>query len=131
MSQENVEFIRGRFEEFGRTGDFDPADFDPEFEFDNSNSLMDASIYRGTEGLHQFLSLMREMWKQLRFEPQEYIPVGEDQVILPVRLIAVGRDGVETVARAASIFTLREGKVLHAKAFQSKAEALEAAGLRE
>ena len=114
-----------------RTGDFDPEDFDPEFEFDNSNALMDASIYRGTEGLREFLSLMREMWKHLRFEPQEYIPVGEDQVMVPVRLIAVGRDGVETVARAASIFTLREGKVTHSKSFQSKAEALEAVGLRE
>ena len=131
MSQENVEIIRRGFEEFVRTGDFDPEDFDPEFEFDNSNAMLEAAIYRGTEGLREFLSLLRDMWKQLRFEPQEYIPVGEDQVVVPVRMIAVGRDGVETVARRATVFTLREGRITHVKAFQSTAEALESAGLRE
>ncbi|HEY8779115.1 MAG TPA: hypothetical protein VIL93_04935 [Solirubrobacterales bacterium] len=81
--------------------------------------------------MREFLSLLRDMWKQLRFEPQEYIPVGENQVVVPVRLIAVGRDGVETVAARATVFTLREGRITRVKLFQSKAEALEAAGLRE
>jgi ketosteroid isomerase-like protein len=132
MSQEeNVEFVRRGFGDFVRTGEFDPEDFDPEFEFDNSNAMLDAAIYRGTEGVREFLSLMREMWKQLRFEPQEYIPVGEDKVVVTIRMIAVGRDGIETVARSAGLFTLREAKLAHVKAFQSKADALEAAGLSE
>jgi hypothetical protein len=71
------------------------------------------------------------MWKQVRFEPQEYIPVGEDQVIVPIRMISVGRDEVETVARSTNIFTMRKGKVTRIQAFQSKSEALEAAGLSE
>ena len=57
--------------------------------------------------------------------------MGENQVVVPVRLIAVGRDGVETVAARATVFTLREGRITRVKLFQSKAEALEAAGLRE
>jgi ketosteroid isomerase-like protein len=131
MSQEeNVEFVRRGFGDFVRTGEFDPDDFDPEFEFDNSNAMLDAAIYRGTEGVREFLSLMREMWKQLRFEPQEYIPVGEDKVVVTIRMI-VCRDGIETVARSAGLFTLREAKLAHVKAFQSKADALEAAGLSE
>ena len=93
--------------------------------------MLDAAVYRGTEGLREYLSLMREMWRQVRFEPQVYIPVGEDQVVVPVRMVAVGRDGIETVARAAQIITLRRGKIIRMKAFQSKAEALEAAGLEE
>jgi hypothetical protein len=71
------------------------------------------------------------MWKQVRFEPQEFIPVGEDKVVVPVRMIVVGRDEIETVARNAQVVALREGKVTHMKAFQGKAEALEAAGLSE
>jgi ketosteroid isomerase-like protein len=127
MSRENVEIIRHGFEEFVRTGDFDPEDFDPEFEFDNTNAMLEAATYRGTEGLREFLSQLRDMWKQLRFEPQEYIPVGENHVVVPVRLIAIGRDGVETVAARATVFTLREQRITRAKLFQSKAEALTAA----
>ena len=81
--------------------------------------------------LREYLSLLREMWKQVRFEPQEYIPVGEDKVVVPVRMIVIGRDEIETVAHNAQVVTLREGKVTHMKAFQSKVEALEAAGLSE
>jgi ketosteroid isomerase-like protein len=131
MSEENVEIVRRNFEDFVRTGDFDPEAFDPEVEFDNSNAMLDAAVYRGTDGLRDYLSLMREMWRQVRFEPQEYIPVGEDQVVVPVRMVAVGRDGIETVARNAQIITLRRGKIIRMKAFQSKAEALEAAGITE
>ena len=121
MSQENVEIVRRGFEGFARTGDFDLELFDPEVEFDNSNAMLDAAIYRGPEGLREYLSLMRDMWKQVRFEPQEYIPVGEDRVVVRTRMIVVGRDEIETVARGANVFTLRDGKVTHLKAFQSKA----------
>ena len=131
MSRESVEFVRRGFEGFVRTGEFDPDDFDPDFEFDNSNAMLDAAVYRGLEGMHKFLSLMRDMWQLLRFEPQEYIPVGENQVVVPIRMTAVGRDGIETVAHSAGAFTVREGKLAHVKAFQSKAEALEAVGLSE
>ena len=131
MSQGNVEIARRGFEEFARTGDFDLELFDSEVEFDNSNLMLDAAVYRGHEGLREYLTLMREMWKQVRFEAQEFIPVGEDKVVVPVRMIAVGRAEIETVARGATVFTVREGKVTHMKAFQSKAEALEDAGVRE
>jgi ketosteroid isomerase-like protein len=130
MSQENVEIIRRGYEEFGRTGDFDPELFEPEFEFDNSNAKLDAAIYRGPGGLREFLSLMRDMWEHMRFEPEEYIPVDENRVVVPVRITVVGRDGIETAARSAHLFTMRDGRVARMKAFQSKADALEAAGLQ-
>jgi len=131
MPEENVQIVRRGFEEFVRTGDFDPELFDPKVEFDNSNAMLDGAVYRGPEGVREYLSLLREMWKQVRIEPQEFIPVGEDRVVVPVRMIVVGRDEIETVARAANLFTLRDGRVTHFKAFQSKAEALQAADASE
>ncbi|MDX6582580.1 MAG: hypothetical protein QOI10_1764 [Solirubrobacterales bacterium] len=131
MAHENVEIVRRGFEEFVRTGDFDPELFDPKVEFDNSNAMLDGAVYRGPEGVREYLSLLREMWKQVRIEPREFIPVGEDQVVVPLRMIVVGRDEIETVARAANLFTLRDGRVTHFKAFQSKADALQAAGVVE
>ena len=71
------------------------------------------------------------MWESQRFEPEEYIPVGEDQVLVPQRIISLGRDGVETIARNANLYTLRRGQAVRVKTFQTKAAALEALGLAD
>jgi ketosteroid isomerase-like protein len=131
MARENVEIIRRSYDELARTGDFDTELFAPEFEFDNSNAKLDAAVYRGLDGLREFLSLMRDMWKQMRFEPEEYIPVDENRVVVPVRITVVGRDGLETAARSAHLVTIRNSRVARMKAFQTKADALEAAGLTD
>jgi len=77
------------------------------------------------------LSWSRGMWKSQEIQGRDFIPAGEDQVVVPVRLVSVGRDDVEVVAHVATVMTVREGKITHLKTFQSKSDALEAVGLRE
>jgi ketosteroid isomerase-like protein len=77
------------------------------------------------------MSMLRGMWKLQQGEAQEFIPVGEDRVILPVRIVSVGREDVEVVARAAMLITVGDGKITYMKSFQNKADALEAVGLSE
>ena len=105
--------------------------FAPDVVLDNSNAAFDGAVYRGHDGLREWLSWARGMWKRQQIEPQEFIPVGENQVISLVRIVSVGRDDVETVARGAALLTVREEKIAHMKTFQGKADALEAAGLSE
>jgi ketosteroid isomerase-like protein len=132
MSQEeNVEIARRGFEHFTRTGEFDPELIHPDAEFDNSNAILDADVYKGHEGLRKFLALLQDMWEQFRFEPQEFIPVGDDQVLVTMRMVTEGRDGIETSANSAGLFTHRDGKVIRIKSFQSKADPLEDVGLEE
>jgi hypothetical protein len=131
MAEENVAIMRRVYEHFSRTGEFDFSRIDPAVEFDNSNAMLDAAVYRGHDGMRAFLSLMWGMWTAMRIEPQEFIAVGEDQVIVPFRMVMIGRDEIETVAHAATVYTLAEGKITHMKAFQSKADALGATGLSE
>jgi SnoaL-like domain len=131
MSQENVEVLRRFSEHFSRTGETDFSVIDPDAVFDNSNAIFDGAVYRGHDGVRTYVSLLRGMWEGMRFEPEEFIPVGEDRVIVPVRMVMRGRDEIETVARSATLYTLSKGKITHAKAFQSKADALEAVGLSE
>ena len=132
MSQENVEIVRRGYEKFNRTGELDPADFDPNAVFDNSNAIFaDPGVYRGFDRIREFFIDQGKMWKSQQYEPEEFIPVGDDQVVVPQKIVSVGRDGVEVVAHTANLFTLRGGKVTGWKNFQTKAEALEAAGLRE
>jgi ketosteroid isomerase-like protein len=128
MSQENVEIVRRTYE----TDDPDPDLYDAEAVFDNSNAIFaDPGVYRGLDQIREFFDAQGEMWESQRYEPQEFIPIGVDQVVVPEEIVSVGRDGVEVVARVATLYTLRAGKVTHLKNFQTKDEALEAAGLSE
>ena|SRR5438874_10689700 len=131
MSRLNVEVVRRGYEDYNRTGEFGLELFDPDGVWDNSNAIFDPAVYRGHEGVREFLSWLRDMWKQVRLEPQEFIVVDEARIIVPTRIVSVGRQDVQTIAHNANLFTLRDGKITHVKAFQTKAEALEAAGLRE
>ena len=132
MSQENVEIARRWVGAYNRR-DFDGLIglTDPGVVLDNSNAAFDGAVYRGHDGVREWLSWVRGMWKRQQFRPQEFIPVGEDQVIVSVLLVSVGRDDVETVAHGAAITTMREEKVTQLKTFQSRAEALKAVGLSE
>jgi ketosteroid isomerase-like protein len=61
----------------------------------------------------------------------EYIEVG-DKVVLAVRTRFHGRgSGVELDGSMGAVYTLRDGKIVGYQQLQSKAEALEAVGLRE
>jgi ketosteroid isomerase-like protein len=132
MSEENLEVVKRAYAAMER-GDIPTvlALCDPEIEFDNSNAVFDPAVFRGHPGLLDFFSQTADMWEAQRFEAEEFIALGEDQVLVSQRIVSVGRDDVETVARSANLVTLREGKAVHIKTFQTKADALEAAGLGE
>jgi ketosteroid isomerase-like protein len=132
MSQENVEAVKRAYAALNR-GDMPTllGLCHPDVVFDNTNAAFDAAVYRGHEGIVEYFSLGQEMWESQRFELQEAIPCGEDRVVVLQRTVSVGRDGVETIARNANVLTLKQGKATHIKAFQTRADALEAVGLRD
>jgi hypothetical protein len=132
MSQENVGIVRRGYEQFNRTGNVDSDGWDADAVLDNSNAVFaDPGVYRGLDRIREFFIAQGEMWESQRYEPQEFISVGVDQVVVPQEIVSVGRDRVEVVARTALLLTLRADKIIHMKSFQTKAEALEAAGLSE
>ena len=134
MSQENVEIVREAIERFNQDFDAERLDlslFAPDVVLDNSNAVFDGAVYHGHGGLREWLSWLRGMWKRQEMHGQEFISAREDQILVPIRLVSVGRDDVEVVAHAASVVTVREGKITHLKAFQSKSDALDALGLSE
>ena len=127
-----MEIVRRGYEYFNRTGELDPDHWDADAVFDNSNAIFaDPGVYRGFDRIMKWVVDQRKMWKSQRYEPHEFISVGADRVVVPQRIVSVGRDGVEVVAHTANLFTLRGGKITGSKNFQTKAEALKAAGLTE
>jgi ketosteroid isomerase-like protein len=132
MSEENVKTVELAYAALN-SGDIATAIglCHPDVVLDNTNAVFDGSVYHGHEGLVEFFSLGQEMWERQTYEPEEFIPVGDDRVIVPQRIVSVGRDGVETIARSTSVYTLNEGKATNIETFQTKADALEAVGLSE
>jgi len=136
MSQENVEIVKRAYELFNseafiRAATPDLRLFDLGVVWDTSNAALDGAVFRGHDGLREWVSLQQSMWERQRLEPQEFFTSGDGRVVVVARMTSVGRDEVETVAHAATVFTVHDGKIAHVKAFQSKAEALEAVGLSE
>jgi ketosteroid isomerase-like protein len=53
------------------------------------------------------------------------------EVVVPNTAHMRGRDGIEVSARSTFVFTVESGQITRLRLFQERAEALEAAGLRE
>ena len=88
--------------------------------------------YKGREGVRQRLERFAEFWEDFAIEPVELIDAGEDVVIIVARVRGRGKEsGVPIEAPAVFVQEFRDGQIVRDRAFLSKAEALEAAGLWE
>jgi ketosteroid isomerase-like protein len=132
MSQENVEIVRRIFDAWNQ-GDFDAAwsVCDPDLVIDRSRSLVDSRIYRGTEEVEQFWSDWRDTWESACWEIDEYIEAGDDVVVLGRFYGRGAESGVAVEANVTQVMTVRNGKLVRGVLFQSRSDALEAAGLRD
>ena len=82
MSQENVEIARRAVEEFNQQFDAEKLDlvlFAPDIVLDFSNAVFDGAVFRGYDGVQEWFSWLRGMWKRQQLEPEEFIPIGGGQ----------------------------------------------------
>jgi ketosteroid isomerase-like protein len=134
MSQENVEIVRRIIESTNR-GDIDAAleEAADDYEMDWSNSIGPLKgVYRGRQEVLNFWRSFRDAWDSLHWDPEEVIDVDESRVIVVNHVRMRGRgSGLDIDAIGVQLWTIIEGKARSNKLYQSKAEALEAAGLKE
>ena len=70
--------------------------------------------------------------RSLKFDPERFIDVDDECVLVFVRGTAVGEgSGVPVERRGAHEITIRDGVVVRLKTYANRAEPLEAAGLSE
>jgi ketosteroid isomerase-like protein len=87
--------------------------------------------YNGIPGLQKWLARFWGSFVEFRTEIEECIPV-EDEVVFAAHHYGRGKaSGVEVEVRNWQVCTVRDGKLVRYRVFPTKAEALEAAGLRE
>ena len=132
MSRENVEIARRGYEAFNG-GDMEAvyASLDPEVVWEEWSAAPDAKTYYGHDGVREFFDKLWESFDLLRFDPQEFIEVGNHLVVPTVVRVRGRESGTEATLSTVHLWTYRDGKGLRVQVYESKAEALEAAGLSE
>ena len=101
---------------------------DPSIEIED-HDIPEQGVYHGHEGFVRWLRDWDAPWAEWKLEPEEFLDAG-DRVVVVVRLKATGREsGVELVRRDGLVYEARDGKQVRIDYFNSREQALEAAGL--
>ena len=134
MSRENVEIVRRAIDATNRRdidGALEAAADD--FQMDWSNSIGPLKgVYRGREEVVNFWRSFIDAFESVRWDPEEIIDVDESRVIVVNHVRVRGRgSGVAVEGTGVQLWTISGGEARSMKLFQSKGEALEAAGLEE
>jgi ketosteroid isomerase-like protein len=129
VSQQNVDIVRRAVAALNRRDV--PAVLDllhPEAELDWSRRLLDPAVLRGHEGAEQFIEETFEIFGDVKIEEEEIIDLGEEVVMVGVARFQGRSSGAEVAARAANVWTVRDGKIVRFQLYQDKESALRAVG---
>jgi len=135
MSKENVEVVRRAYEAFARDG-LDPfmKNFTDDVEYGvlaGANDLIHGPCH-GKESVRAWLQDWIDMFDGFWMELVELIDAGGDTVFTAERYGGRARhSGVETDSPNWTVFTIREGKIAGGAEYETREQALEAAGLSE
>jgi ketosteroid isomerase-like protein len=132
MSRENVELVRSSVDHFAATGEPAWDTLDEHVEV-RDHDIMDGREYRGHADVRRWLfEDWASAWSGYSSEPEEFIDVDDERVIVVSRVKATGRSsGVEIERQDAMVFVVRDRQVVRLDYYNSKQQALEAVGLEE
>jgi ketosteroid isomerase-like protein len=126
MSQENVEVVQAIYDAWldGRSA----RDLiDSEVEYVNPPDAVEKGTRRGREAFRG----IRDAYDEVRIEPIRYVDAGDDVVVI-ARMTGRGRgSGIDIDWRQGYIWTIRNGKGVRFRWFNTPDEALEAGGIRD
>jgi ketosteroid isomerase-like protein len=133
MSQDHVRTLRALVEAINR-GDFDDAlrYMHPEVEIYPAvgGELDIQPVYRGHEGFQRWWERSHDGF-EMTVKVEEVLKPAEDRVLQVELWCPRGRQGIETETEISDLYAFRDGLVHRVEGFRDRAEALEAAGLRE
>jgi ketosteroid isomerase-like protein len=99
----------------------------PNAEFDFTDAYPDGRVVRGVEGLRRIAA--HWPWGDLHFEPEDFIAVDAERVLVFIRATATGvGSGIPVERRTAHECTFEAGRLVRFKVYSEREDALEAAG---
>ena len=90
-----------------------------------------AGVYHGHQGIERFFREWLGTWKDFEIAHREYIDAGDAWSSCSANAVAGRGSGVRTERDFFGVYELRESKVVQYRMYESRQEALEAAGLPE
>ena len=131
MSEENVELVRQIYADPGGISAGAGGRVAPDAVFDFTDVFPDRPVMNGVEALRRFRDTGPWGGSPIHFEPERFIDVDDERVLVFVQVSATGGEsGVPVEMRAAHELTIRNGLLVGFKAYANREQALEAAGLK-
>jgi ketosteroid isomerase-like protein len=94
-------------------------------------SLSNRGIYRGLEQIAAFArDEMHEMWGEYRIDVEDVLEDDDRVVVVYTERLVARRTAAQVAARAADVYTLRDGRIAAIRFYREPEEALAAVGLR-
>jgi ketosteroid isomerase-like protein len=139
MPEENVEIVRRMVELFNRWGVHParernpeiPPLLHPEIEFHTYAGVPEPGIYRGRDAVIEYHERVFGQFESVRVELEELLSVGDAVVVISRQHTVPRGSEAEIVQEVVEVITIRDRQVAERKTFPTRAEALEAAELRE
>jgi ketosteroid isomerase-like protein len=102
---------------------------DPDFEMTETPALPGAATTSGLDALERYFAGWRRNWSEWAWLEEELLDLPPDKVLVMARLkLKDLRSGIWVEHLWAYLFTVCDGKLVRQDGFNSKADALEAAG---
>ena len=131
---ESVEVVRRWWAGFNEDG-MPPLELcDEGIEIRNPPDFPVRGLFQGHDGVRLWRNQVFDIFEDARVEPEDIVDVHDDGETVLMLLRASGTasyTGIEVDVEWAAIWTIRDGKVLRARGYLNRADALEAAGLSE
>ncbi len=133
MSLENVEIARRLSDAFNRRDLEELLEtIDPDAEWIPIMAALEGRVYRGHDGVREWIEHLSADWDVFETRQLEFRPVGDRILVLGYWRARARGSGVELQAEQASwVIDVKDGKVVRMQTYTDRKEALEAAGLSE
>jgi uncharacterized protein len=133
MSQENVEIVRRAYDVYN-SGDVDAfVDlFTDDGEVETDPRFPEGGTFSGRESVRRFIAGLHQGWQGGSAATVKEMRRAGDSVLAKHEWHATGqRSGIDVSSDWFALWTLRDRRIARLRFFYDRAEALEAAGLRE
>jgi ketosteroid isomerase-like protein len=139
MSEENIEVVRRGYEAFNRWGAHPgeernpeiPPLLHPEVEFHTYAGVPEPGVYRGRDAVIEYHERVFGQFESVRIELEELLSAGDSVVIISRQHTVPKGSEAEIVQPVVEVWTIRDGLLAERRAYPTRADALEAAGLQE
>jgi ketosteroid isomerase-like protein len=132
MSQENVELARQYFDALNVGMDASEHLRHPDIEVFDIRDFPDAGRYVGEAAVRRMIESMLEIGWDGQYRVQEYLDAGEEVVVIwQGRVRTPHGGGFPLEQTLAHVLLFEGGEIRRIRQYLTRAEALEAAGLRE